>query len=216
LVVDGRSKPLPTWSALTVVDDTPAAVAGEGHKERWAAWLAWGNVIQFLTNGSGDAGQLAASTLGAFDPASMAVTEGTGLVLSQRALPLDEETATWLGVASQPVPAEPEPVDDESPWREVLRYLDRDETTLEHLVQQLARHDLPAPVVGYELGDQAWPAELAWPDRQIAIVLTGSPDDPETEDRDRAYAEAGWHARTAREWSVEELTAQLAASGGES
>ncbi|MET8909532.1 DEAD/DEAH box helicase [Micromonospora sp. NPDC004551] len=217
VVVDSRRKPLPTWSAFTVVDDLPAAVAGEGHKERWAAWLAWGNVIQFLANGGGDAGQLAVTTLGAFDPASMAVTEGTGLVLAQRALPLDEETATWLGVAPQQVATEPEPVDNESPWHEVLQYMDRDETTLELLVQQLARQNLPAPVVGYELGDQAWPAELAWPDRRIAIVLTGRPDDPETEDRDRAYAEAGWHARTAREWSIDELAAQLTGtSGGES
>jgi hypothetical protein len=137
-------------------------------------------------------------------------------VLARRALPLDEETATWLGVASQPVPTEAETLDEESPWRDVLRYLDPDESSLELLVQQLARQDLPAPVVGYELGDQGWPAELAWPERQVAIVLTGRSDDPETEDRDRAYAEAGWHVRTAREWSVAELAAQIAAtSGGE-
>ncbi|WP_444947427.1 DEAD/DEAH box helicase [Micromonospora ureilytica] len=216
VVVDGRSKPLPTWSALTVLDDLPAAVAGTGHKDRWAAWLAWGNVIQFLGNGGGDAGQLAVSTLGTFEPASMAVTEGTGLVLAQRALPLDEETATWLGVAAQPTAAEPETLDKASPWLDVLRYLDPDEKTLDQLVQQLARQDLPAPVVGYELGDQGWPAELAWPDRRIAIVLTGPSDDPETEDRDRAYAEAGWHARTAREWSVDQLAAEIkATSGGE-
>ncbi|MEV1288749.1 DEAD/DEAH box helicase [Micromonospora sp. NPDC049679] len=215
VIVDGRSKPLPTWSALTVLDDLPAALAGEGHKERWAAWLAWGNVIQFLANGGGDAGQLAVSTLDAFEPASMAVTEGTGLALAQRALPLDEETATWLGVTPQATPAQSEAVDDESPWYEVLRYMDHDESTLELLVQQLARQNLPAPVVGYELGDQGWPAELAWPDRRIAIVLTGPPDDPETEDRDRAYAEAGWHARTAREWSVDELMAEIKASAGE-
>ncbi|MEU5943574.1 DEAD/DEAH box helicase [Micromonospora sp. NPDC047548] len=212
VVVDGRSKPLPTWSALTVLDDLPAAVTGEGHKERWTAWLAWGNVIQFLAEGGGDAGQLAVSTLDAFDPASMAVTEGTGLVLAQRALPLDEETATWLGVTPQSVPAQAAPVDDESPWRDILRYVDRDENTLEVLVQQLARQNLPAPVVGYELGDQGWQAELAWPERRIAIVLTGLPDDPETEDRDRAYAQAGWHARTAREWSVNELVAEIKAT----
>ncbi|MGV9370032.1 DEAD/DEAH box helicase [Micromonospora tulbaghiae] len=216
MVVDGRSKPLPTWSALAVLDDLPAAVADAGHKERWAAWLAWGNVIQFLGNGGGDAGQLAVSGLDAFEPASMAVTEGTGLVLTQRALPLDEETATWLGVVAQPVAAEPETLDKESPWRDVLRYLDPAEDTLDHLVQQLARQGLPAPIVGYELGDQGWQAELAWPDRRIAIVLTGPSDDPETEDRDRAYAEAGWHARTARQWSVDELAAEIrATSGGE-
>ncbi|MGW1059079.1 DEAD/DEAH box helicase [Micromonospora rubida] len=216
VVVDGRSKPLPTWSALAVLDDLPAAVSGPGHRERWAAWLTWGNVIQFLLPGGGDAGQLAVSALDAFEPASMAVTEGTGLTLAQRVLPLDEETATWLGVAAQPVPAGPEPVDDSSPWRDILRYLDRDESTLELLVQQLARQDVPTPVAGYELGDQGWQAELAWPEQRIAIVLAGRPDDPETEDRDRAYADAGWRARTAREWSADELAAQIrATSGGE-
>ena len=214
LIADGRVPPLPTWSALAVIDDLPGAVASEGHKERWAAWLAWGNVIQFLSNGGGDAGQLAVSALDSFDPTSMAVTEGTSIGLNQRALPLDAETATWLGVASQPVPAQREAVDDASPWREVLRYLDRDETTLELLAQELARQNVPAPVVGYELGDQAWPAELAWPDRRIAVVLSGPSGDPETEDRDRAYAEAGWHARTAREWSAEELAAQLTGTTG--
>ncbi|MFF0365776.1 DEAD/DEAH box helicase [Micromonospora sp. NPDC005087] len=216
IVLDARPKPLPVMSAVAVVNDLPAAIAEEGHKDRWAAWLTWGNVIQFLTNGGGDAGQLAVSALDEFEPASMAVTEGTGLVLAQRALPLDEETATWLGVVAQPAAAEPETLDKESPWRDILRYLDPDENTLDQLVQQLARQDLPAPVVGYELGDQGWQAELAWPDRRIAIVLTGRSDDPETEDRDRAYAEAGWHARTAREWSVDKLVAEIrATSGGE-
>ncbi|WLS44506.1 DEAD/DEAH box helicase [Micromonospora profundi] len=214
LVIDGRSKPLPTWSALTVLDDLTVALSGAGHKERWAAWLTWGNVIQFLAYGGGDAGQLAVSALDTFEPASMAVTEGTGLVLAQRALPLDGETATWLGVAAQPAAAAAAMLDTESPWQDILRYLDPDENTLDQLVQQLARQDLPAPIVGYELGDQGWQAELAWPDRRIAIVLTGPSDDPETEDRDRAYADAGWHARTAREWSVDELTAAIKATSG--
>ncbi|WP_331461114.1 helicase-related protein [Micromonospora tarapacensis] len=216
VVVDGRSRPLPTWSALAVLDDLPAAVAGAGHKERWAAWLAWGNVVQFLGNGGGDAGQLAVSDLDAFEPASMAVTEGTGFGPAHRALPLDEETATWLGVVTPPMATGAGTLGSESPWRDVLRYLDPEEHTLDQLVQQLARQDLPAPVVGYELGDQGWQAELAWPERRIAIVLSGPSDDPETEDRDRAYAQAGWHARTAREWSVDELAAKIRAwSGGE-
>ncbi|MEU7573375.1 DEAD/DEAH box helicase [Micromonospora sp. NPDC049240] len=215
VLVDGRSKPMPTWSALTVIDDLPAAVSSAGHKVRWARWLAWGNVIQFLANGGGDAGQLAVSDLDAFDPASMAVTEVTGLVQPRAALPLDDETATWLGVTPQPAPPGPGLVEDDSPWREVLQYLDPDESALERLVRDLAQQRLPVPVVGYELGDDGWPAELAWPDRRIAVVLTGPDGDPETDDRDRAYARAGWHARTAQQWSAEDLAAQLAANGGE-
>ncbi|RUL95186.1 DEAD/DEAH box helicase [Verrucosispora sp. FIM060022] len=214
LLVDGRSQPLPTWSALTVLDDLPAAIVADGHKQRWSSWLTWANVIQFLAEGGGDAGQLVVSDLDSFEPASMAVAEGTGLSLTRRALPLDEETSTWLGAVNPLTPTQP--VQDGSPWRDVLRYVDPDEGTLEGLVQQLAAWNLPLPVVGYELGDQGWQAELAWPERRVAVVLSGSPGDPEVEDRDRAYTEAGWRVRTAGQWSAEELAAQLAAtSGGE-
>ncbi|WP_329101712.1 DEAD/DEAH box helicase [Micromonospora sp. NBC_01699] len=211
LIVDGRGDTR-VWSALSVIDDSAAAVTGDGHKKRWASWLAWGNIVQFVANGGGDAGQLASSALDSFDPASMAVTEGTGFTLARRALPLDNETATWLGVVAQQVPVEQEAVDNESPWHEVLQYVNRDESTLEALVQQLARQGAPAPVVGYELGDQGWQAELAWPDRRVAIVLAGSQDDPEVADRDQAYAVAGWHARTARDWSADELAARIEAT----
>ncbi|KXK60574.1 RNA helicase [Micromonospora rosaria] len=208
VVLDLRG-PAPVWTALVVLDDRPATLTAAGHKQRWAAWLAWGNVLQFLATGDGDGGQLAHSALPLFEPASLAVTEGTGLALSRRVPPLDEETATWLGVAAQPAPTAPAPVDDTSPWRDVLRYVDPDESNLEQLVQQLARRDVPTPVVGYELGDQGWQAELAWPDQRIAVVLTGASDDPENEDRDRAYADAGWQARTARDWTADELAAQI-------
>ncbi|MEU0559369.1 DEAD/DEAH box helicase [Dactylosporangium sp. NPDC006015] len=214
MIIDSRSAP-PVWSALTVIDDLPATVASDGHKQRWAGWLSWGNIMQFLASGGGDGAQLALSTVDSFDPASLAVTEGTGLVLAQRALALDEETATWLGVTAETKPVEPPSVQTDSPWQEVLRYLDPEESALEALVQSLARRGVPLPVVGYELGNQGWPAEVAWPNQRIAIVLSGSHDDPETADRDRAYATAGWRARTAQEWSVEELAAQIEATSGE-
>jgi ATP-dependent helicase YprA (DUF1998 family) len=214
MLVDGRG-PTRVWSALTVVDDLPAAVGGDGHKPRWTSWLSWGNVIQFLTGGGGDGSQLALSAISTFDPASLAVTEGTGLVLTHRSLALDEETATWLGAATESKPVEPPVVQTDSPWQDVIRYVDPEESALEELVRELARLDVPVPIVGYELGSQGWPAELAWPDRRIAVVLHGVDDDPETADRNQAYATAGWHARTAREWSVRELAAQLETTGRE-
>ncbi|MCW6003759.1 DEAD/DEAH box helicase [Micromonospora sp. CPCC 205371] len=199
------------WSALTAANDTPAAVAGDGHRERWMAWLRWGNIVQFLNGAGGDGGQLSLSTVDLFDPVVLAVAEGTGLVGVR--LPLDEETASWLGAGPEQVLAEQAEMASDSPWQLVLQYMDREESALETLVRSLVRRGAPPPVVGYELGDQAWPAELAWPEHRIAIVLAGSPDDPETADRDRAYADLGWHVRTAREWTVEELTAELATTG---
>ncbi|MFC6017535.1 DEAD/DEAH box helicase [Plantactinospora solaniradicis] len=221
IVVDGRAADR-VWSALAVIDDRPETVnAGtderrERHRRRWAGWLAWANVVQFLAAGGGDGAQLARTTLDDFDPASMAVSEGTGLRLTQRPMPIDAETSTWLGLSPEATPPDDDPADVDSPWQDVLHYFNRDESALEALVQTLIRRGMPVPVVGYELGDQGWPAELAWPEQRVAVVLSGSPDDPEITDRNGAYAAAGWRVRTAREWSAEELTDRLAHnSGGE-
>ncbi|MDG4830480.1 DEAD/DEAH box helicase [Solwaraspora sp. WMMD1047] len=211
MIVDGRV-PQPVWSALTLIDDSPAGVREPAHRGRWAAWLTWGNIIQFLAAGDGDAGQLATSTLDWFDPASLAVAEGTGILPGRRALPLDEETATWLGVTGDPTADEPVPVEADSPWRDVLHYLDPDDSALERLVRQLADQGLPPPVVGYELGDQGWQAELAWPEQRTAVLLTGAAGDPEIADRDGAYAAAGWQARRAGDWSIADLAARIRAS----
>jgi hypothetical protein len=94
-------------------------------------------------------------------------------------------------------------------WRDALAYLNRDEPAMDGLVQALAERGLPAPVVGYELGDSAWPAELAWPDRRVAVLLSGPVDDPEVADRDAAYRSAGWDARTADAWTAGELAAKI-------
>ncbi|GAA1636915.1 hypothetical protein [Actinoplanes couchii] len=69
-------------------------------------------------------------------------------------------------------------------------------------------------MVGYELGEQGWQAEIAWPDRLTAIVLSGSTGDPETEDRDRAFGAAGWHARTARDWSADDIAELIERTNG--
>ncbi|MFC7483007.1 hypothetical protein ACFQX7_27605 [Luedemannella flava] len=36
----------------------------DAHQQRWAAWLWWGNLIQFLDAAGGDGAQLAVTTLG--------------------------------------------------------------------------------------------------------------------------------------------------------
>jgi eukaryotic-like serine/threonine-protein kinase len=94
-------------------------------------------------------------------------------------------------------------------WLDVLRYVNSDEPGIDRLLRNLSDRRLPRPVVGYELGDSAWPAELAWPEHRIAVVLSGPADDPETADRNAAYRVAGWDARTAEAWTADELAAQL-------
>ena len=85
---------------------------------------------------------------------------------------------------------------------------------MESLVRELIRNDVPPPVVGYELGDQMWPAELAWPDWQIAVVTAGRHGDPEIDDRDGAYRAEGWRIGTARDWTADELAELITTTDG--
>ena len=81
-------------------------------------------------------------------------------------------------------------------------------------MQELARQNVPAPVVGYELGDQA--GRPSWPGLIGAslVVLSGPPATRKQKTVTGRMPRAGWHARTAREWSVNELAAQLTATTG--
>jgi len=205
-----------------VVDDRPATVQDDdaGHRRRWAAWLYWGNLIQFLDAAGGDGTQLARTTLDSFQPAELAVSEGTGLVAARRDLALDEETATWLGRDPAAPAAEPVGTGDldetqtDQRWRDVVDLLMPDESGLESLVRALAARGVPPPEQGFELGDAGWQAELAWPERRIAVVLVGDLHDNETADRDEAFAAQGWDARTARQWSVDDLAEKVLETSG--
>ncbi|MEU6034691.1 DEAD/DEAH box helicase [Actinomadura sp. NPDC047616] len=227
-----------TWTAFTMIDDRARTVAGDpGHKRRWKAWLYWGNLLQFLSFGAGDGGQLAFTDLDGFDPATLAVTGGEGLrsVLSRFPLDLEEEDGDGDGRATDAGPgdggqagsrapvtdpdattSDPTPVlgrtvpaetAADGEWAEALDLLDPDETGLAELARELMARGVPAPEVGYELGEQAWQAELAWPHAKVAVVLSGN--DQEATDRYRAYAQAGWETRTALRWDTDELAARI-------
>ena len=79
---DPETAPLGTWSALVVIDDRRATIVADeqAHERRWAAWLYWGNLIQFLDEGGGDGVQLAWTGLDGFDPSALAAAGGAGLV----------------------------------------------------------------------------------------------------------------------------------------
>ncbi|MFF0229760.1 serine/threonine-protein kinase [Micromonospora sp. NPDC005254] len=94
---------------------------------------------------------------------------------------------------------------DEDAWREVMRQADRSKPAMEYLLQDLVGRGLPAPVTGFELGDEGQRAELAWPAQKIA-VLSGN---PENEERDCAFRSARWDARPATDWTADELAARL-------
>ncbi|MFC7483006.1 hypothetical protein ACFQX7_27600 [Luedemannella flava] len=139
-------------------------------------------------------------------------------MLARRGFALDAETATWLGRATVPdVEPEADKVDErqlDSRWRDVLTLLFPDESGRESLVRGLIARQAPLPEHGYELDDAGWQAELAWPSRRIAVILA---DDysHEAAERDRAFAEQGWDARTAKQWDVDDLIVKIMATSGE-
>ncbi|TDD64342.1 DEAD/DEAH box helicase [Actinomadura darangshiensis] len=114
-----------------------------------------------------------------------------------------------------PPPASTEPFADpgtaapDPAWAEALDLLDPDEPRLTDLARGLMARGVPAPEVGYELGEQAWQAELAWPAAKVAIVLAGNDD--EATGRYHAYAQADWETRSAAWWDVDELAERIKA-----
>ncbi|WP_351222528.1 Zn-binding domain-containing protein [Streptomyces sp. NPDC002133] len=217
---DGRRTP-PVWSAITVLDDSEAAVADEArHKKRWRAWLYWSNLLQFLEQGGGDSAQLTTSLLDGFSAQEFSVAGGAGWLESTRVTLVEERPPVAAAQEPSLAAAVAAPGVEEAPattgtdgWEAVLELLDPDEPGLELLAVALASLGVPAPRDGYELDDRGWMAELAWPDAKVGVVLAHRPvdteGDPEAEDRDRAYAAAGWDVRPAGAWTARELAERL-------
>ncbi|MGP2438637.1 DEAD/DEAH box helicase [Streptomyces sp. JW3] len=226
-----RGQAAAVWTALTVLDDHPDTIAADenAHRRRWQAWLYWTNLLQFLNDGDGDGVQLTSSALSGFDPVELAVTGGAGWLRSRRraheeethgaseqggaTLTVDEPDMTSAETVGAPAGDRATAAVRDPGWDEVLAYL-VDEPGLAELAEGLAAGGVPAPVAGFELGQDAWPAELAWPARHVGVVLAPRPDtagtpDPDDVRRDEAYAKAGWHVRPATGWTVGELTRVL-------
>ncbi|MEV6965270.1 DEAD/DEAH box helicase [Hamadaea sp. NPDC051192] len=175
----GKPDPM-AWSVFACLDDRPQAVDEVEHRARWAEWLAWSNVLQFLSGPSRHFEQAARSSAALIDP---------------HRIPL-------LGAA---LSGEPKPALSPA-WAKVI---DLSSPLVEALVLALVRHRAPVPDVGYELGDDALLAELAWPDTRIAVVID------EDGERDAAYAAAGWRIHDARTGEMPaELLMELGVNGG--
>lgn len=108
----------------------------------------------------------------------------------------------WEATDKAAPPARPVPAADEA-WRRVRTEI-TDDADIATLVLELQGRHAPVPTVGYELGEDAWLAELAWPEHKIAVLLDhGEPGGL------RSYHRQGWHARYASQWTVRELFALM-------
>ncbi|WP_018801986.1 DEAD/DEAH box helicase [Salinispora arenicola] len=154
---EGRPDPM-AWSVFAYLDDRSEAIAQEAdHRPRWAQWLIASNLLQFLSGPGRYFEQTTHSRLALIDV---------------HRIPLFSPTL---------VAAEPPAL--LRPW---LDAIDLASPLVQRLLTTLAEAGIPLPEIGYELGDDAWPVELAWPGKRVCVVIDEDPA------RDDAYANAGW------------------------
>ena len=145
----GKEDPTASWSLLSLLDDSDAAVGSQQHGEAWAAWLHWANVAQFLplpVHGQDAVLRVASfwttTSVEHFESQMMPLAAGAA-ASAKAALP-----AAWQELAG----------------------LDLD-STVEGVLADLAAGHAGLPEVGYELGEGRWMAELCWLDEHVVVVV---------------------------------------------
>jgi len=213
VILDPRARnmenPLGGWTALTVLDDRQATIAADeaAHRRRWAAWLYWGNIVQFLSDGAGDGDQIASTNLEASDPyllaSTLKVVNSSGLRTYYSLRRRSQAEATPWAASLPQTPVSPGSADVSWP-------VDLLAPEVGPLAHQLAGLGVPAPTedqIGFELDDQGWQAEIAWVTPRAAVIADGD------QECAAAFAAAGWDARVAGDWLPDELAARIL--GGE-
>ncbi len=155
LLLDASDLNAEAWTVLAVLDDSPEVLDTEAHRARWADWLPWSNLLQFL-GGPADrtAGVIAASSAAddlSWDDLWIRHRTRAGAVLATTAEPAVRElTPTEL---------------DE------LDLIVGDD--IRDLVAGALRSGAPMPVIGEE--HDGVPIEASWPDHRVAVVVPGTP-----------------------------------------
>jgi hypothetical protein len=145
-----------SWTVLAVLDDSTGVLDTEAHRARWADWLPWSNLLQFL-------GGPEERTVGVVAASSTADDLSWDDLWIRR--------RTKLGGAPAPAPA-----------GSVVRELTQAEVDDLHLVVGDDVRDLvggavragaPMPLIGEE--HDGVPIEASWPEPRVAVVAPGAP-----------------------------------------
>ena len=177
------------WTAIAALPDDPASVAEPAHRARWAEWLAWSNLLQFL-------GLPHEPTAAVICGASQA-DDGDYPVLDLRARAATADTF-------EPDAAGPgQPAAAGVSWPSVdisnddIEELDLICESVRPVVEAVLRSGGTGVVAGCEI--DGVPIEAAWPDRRVGIS-TGDHEAP-----------AGWDVRPVSGWDLDELRAAAGA-----
>jgi len=180
------------WTALAILPDLTSDVADAAHKARWADWLAWSNVLQFLglpheSTGTAVAGSSQADT-GDHDDLWLRHLAKVGQA-DESALVGAAGAGGGVGSDASVSPAGG-PVELTEEQRESLDFMDDDVAAL---VGSVLGSGAPELVVGYE-ADDGHQVEAAFPDRKVGVLLLENDEVPE-----------GWDARPVSGWTVDQL-----------
>ncbi len=171
---------LPRSLVLSVIDDSTEGLVEPAHRQRWADWLQWANVLQFASDRYSEHVISARSEHASLDLGNlMLIPGGEGAV----AIPIleladvEDELALVTSASAQNLAR-----------------------------RALAHEGVPMPIVGYDLdgdGDLP-PLEVAWPQQKVAILVETD------EDSAAAIRQAGWAAKDVEEWTLGELLQAIA------
>lgn len=148
--VDSRDeyadKILPRLLVAASVDDTVAGVSAEGHKDRWADWLQWANLLQFAN------GQYAEHFVAA-------VSEHSHLDLGNLMLVQGDESGSEVGEAVE--------ADAEAELELITT------PAVRAFVRRAIQQGAPVPVAGYDIDDDGDlpPVEVAWISAKVAVLV---------------------------------------------
>jgi hypothetical protein len=168
------------WTVVSSIPSRAVDVEAAQHRERWADWMQWANVLQFL-RGYGRNAVIAATT-----QADMIDLDHLWLLDGGRAAPAAEPA-----VAPS---AEPELRELSPEQEEELELIDDD--AVRRLARSALERGAPDLIAGFEVDGH--PVEVMWPDQRVGIALDGD---------DRGVD--GYEVRPVSEWPLDELLARL-------
>lgn len=175
VVLDAGDPNAERWTAFAVIPDDATSLLGDEHRERWRDWLQWANVLQFL---------------GPIDSERTAWIRTTSQARSEAVDDLWVMTLSRPGPTPSGTPAAGLSADIQEQLDEIL------DAQVRAFVEQAAVAGAPPFVVGDEVA--GIPVEVAWPDRQIGVMVAG--------DERRVD---GWDVRPVDRWTLDELLERL-------
>lgn len=166
-----------------MLPDHEDALRSDGHKARWADWLVWSNLAQFLGQPDDSRGAVVAGS------SQAASGDHDDLWLRYRAGGTGEPLAAPDTIG--PAPSDGGLSDEQ---REELELVDDEEVRA--LAAQVLGSEASAFVAGHETTD-GLVVEAAWPEVRVGILRAGD------------EVPAGWDARPVTGWTVDELRSAL-------